>query len=93
MRAPVTLKLFGKAEELHAHIHGTRRIEEAVAHGPVKDDVAVGVVVDDENVILFCKGHQLGVQLREPTLPTGFAGRETIIYFALRATSSGMSFT
>ena len=47
------VEAFGQAEELHAHIHGTRRIEEAVAHGPVKDNVAVGVVVDDENVILF----------------------------------------
>ena len=58
------VEAFGKAEELHAHIHGTGRVEEAVAHGPVKDDVAVGVVVDDEDVVLLCKGHQLGVQLR-----------------------------
>ena len=58
------VEAFGKTEELHAHIHGTRRVEEAVAHGPVKDDVAVGIVVDDEDVVLLCKGHQLGVQLR-----------------------------
>lgn len=87
------VEAFGQAEELHAHIHGTRRIEEAVAHGPVKDNVAVGVIMDDENVILLAKATSSAYSSGEPTLPTGFAGRETIIYFALRATSSGMSFT
>ena len=42
----------GEREELHAHLARARVGEEAAAGRPVIDDVGVGVVVDDDHVML-----------------------------------------
>ena len=54
----------GEAEELDAHLVGTGVVEEAVALDPVEDDVAVGVVVNDQQVMGTGELDDLGVDLR-----------------------------
>ena len=51
-------------EELHAHVEGTRIVEEASAGRAVEDDVGVGVIVDDHDVMCLREGDDLLVDLR-----------------------------
>ena len=52
----------GEREELHAHVERPRRVEEGIAPLHVVDDVGIGVVVDDEQVVLAREGHDLLVE-------------------------------
>src|SRR5699024_7021594 len=65
----------GQAEELDAHVHGAGGVEQAAALRAVKDDVAVGVVVDEEDIVLFGEGHQLLVQGRVAHAAHGVGGQ------------------
>lgn len=67
--------------------------EERAAARAVEDDVGVGVVVDDEQVVLARERDDLVVEASLPTDPTGFAGRETIMYLARSATAGSMPAT
>ena len=58
------VEALAQGEELHRALLGSRRIENAAAVGAVKDDVAVSVVMHQQNIVLTAEINQLSVQLR-----------------------------
>ena len=53
---------FAQGIKLHAHVLGAREAQKAPARFPVKDQVAVGVVVQHDDVVLLGKGDQLFIE-------------------------------
>ena len=60
----------------------------------VKDNITVCVIMNDQNIILTSQTLRfLRIIPGVAMLPTGLDGRETTMYLAFFATSSGISFT
>ena len=58
------VEALAQGEELHRAFLGPRRVEDAAAVGTVKDDIAVCVVMHEQNVVLTAESNDLGVELR-----------------------------
>ena len=52
----------GQGVKLHAHLLGAGDGQEGASLPPVEDDLGVGVVVEDHDVIFLSEGHQLLVE-------------------------------
>lgn len=61
--------------------------------GTVKDNIAVGVVMYQKNVVLTAEIDDFGVELRRADAAHGVGGQADQHELALRATSSGMEVT
>lgn len=58
------VEALAQGEELDCAGLGARNVEDAVAHGTIKDDIAVGVIMDEQNLMCIAEIHDLLVQLR-----------------------------
>ena len=58
------VEALAQREELHRAFLGTRRVEDAAAVGTVKDNIAVGVVMYQQNVVLTAEIDDFCVELR-----------------------------
>ena len=69
------VEALAQGEELHRAFLGARRVEDAAAVGTVKDNIAVGVVVHQQNVVLTAESDDLGVELRRADAAHGVGGQ------------------
>ena len=58
------IEALAEREELHRAVPGAGDVEDAVAFGAVKDDVAVSVVVDEKDLVPVAEIHDLAVDFR-----------------------------
>ncbi len=54
----------GEGEELHAHLFGALVRQERATLVPIKNDVRIGIIVHNEQIVRLGKGHQLLIKLR-----------------------------
>ena len=69
------VEALAQREELHRAFLGTRRVEDAAAVGTVKDNIAVGVVMYQQNVVLTAEIDDFGVELRRADAAHGVGGQ------------------
>ena len=69
------VEALAQREELHRAFPGTRRVEDAAAVGTVKDNIAVGVVMYQQNVVLTAEIDDFGVELRRADAAHGVGGQ------------------
>ena len=69
------VEALAQREELDRAFLRARRVEDAAAVRAVEDDVAVGVVMHQQNIVLAAESHDLGVQLRRADAADGVRGQ------------------
>ena len=69
------VEALAQREEFHRAFPGTRRVEDAAAVGTVKDNIAVGVVMYQQNVVLTAEINDFGVELRRADAAHGVGGQ------------------
>lgn len=68
------VEALAQREELHRAFPGARGVEDAAAVGTVKDNIAVGVVMYQQNVVFTAEIDDFGVELRRADAAHGVGG-------------------